>query len=60
VQSGSDGLCGLLADPYVDEMCFWFNNRKNPYLFRDTILKLIQTPNLEYKELTATVQKTAA
>ena len=26
---------------YLDEMCFRFNNRKNPYLFRDTILKLI-------------------
>jgi transposase-like protein len=37
---------------YCDEMCFRFNNRKNPYLFRDTILKLIASPNLEYKELT--------
>jgi transposase-like protein len=38
---------------YLDEMCFRFNNRKNPYLFRDTILKLIQAQNLEYKKLTA-------
>lgn len=38
---------------YCDEMCFRFNNRKNPYLFRDTILKLIASPNLEYKQLTA-------
>ena len=45
---------------YLDEMCFRFNNRKNPYLFRDTILKLIQTPNLEYKELTAQVAEPAA
>jgi transposase-like protein len=37
---------------YCDEMCFRFNNRKNPYLFRDTILKLIASPNLEYKQLT--------
>jgi transposase-like protein len=44
---------------YLDEMCFRFNNRKNPYLFRDTILKLIQTPNLEYKELTAKVADAA-
>ena len=44
---------------YLDEMCFRFNNRKNPYLFRDTILKLIQTPTLEYKELTAKVQDAA-
>ncbi|HLX00110.1 MAG TPA: IS1595 family transposase [Candidatus Acidoferrales bacterium] len=45
---------------YLDEMCFRFNNRKNPYLFRDTIMKLIQTPNLEYKELTAKMQEPAA
>ncbi|HEV2489794.1 MAG TPA: IS1595 family transposase [Candidatus Acidoferrales bacterium] len=38
---------------YLDEMCFRFNNRKNPFLFRDTILKLIASPNLEYKKLTA-------
>ena len=38
---------------YLDEMCFRFNNRKNPYLFRDTIIKLIQSSNIEYKELTA-------
>jgi transposase-like protein len=40
---------------YLEEMCFRFNNRKNPYLFRDTILKLIACPNLEYKQLTARV-----
>lgn len=38
---------------YLDEMTFRFNNRKDPYLFRDTILKLIAAQNLEYKELTA-------
>ena len=42
---------------YLDEMCFRFNNRKNPYLFRDTIMKLIQAPHLEYKELTAKEQE---
>jgi hypothetical protein len=26
---------------YLAEMCFRFNNRNNPYLFRDTIMKLI-------------------
>jgi transposase-like protein len=36
---------------YCNEMCFRFNNRKNPYLFRDTILKFINSPNLEYKRL---------
>lgn len=45
---------------YLDEMCFRFNNRKNPYLFRDTIIKLIQTPNIEYKELTAQQAEPAA
>jgi len=45
---------------YLDEMCFRFNNRKNPYLFRDTITKLAQTQNLEYKHLTAKVQEPAA
>jgi transposase-like protein len=44
---------------YLDEMCFRFNNRKNPYLFRDTMLKLIDSPNLEYKHLTAKVQVAA-
>jgi transposase-like protein len=44
---------------YLDEMCFRFNNRKNPFLFRDTILKLIASPNLEYKDLTAKAQDAA-
>jgi transposase-like protein len=43
---------------YLDEMTWRFDNRKNPYLFRDTMLKLIQSDNLEYKELTA--EKAAA
>jgi len=33
-------------------MTWRFNNRKNPYLFRDTMMKLIRSENLEYKELT--------
>jgi len=37
---------------YLDEMTWRFNNRKNPFLFRDTILKLIHSENLEYKKLT--------
>jgi transposase-like protein len=44
---------------YLDEMCFRFNNRKNKYLFRDTMLKLIESPNLEYKQLTATIEDAA-
>ena len=38
---------------YLDEMEFRFNNRSNPYLFRDALMKLIEAPVLEYKQLTA-------
>ena len=38
---------------YLQEMTWRFNNRKNPFLFRDTLLKLIASENLEYKKLTA-------
>lgn len=48
-----------LLPAYLDEMCFRFNNRKNQFLFRDTMLKLIDSPNLEYKDLTAKVQDAA-
>ncbi len=44
---------------YCNEMCFRFNNRKNPYLFRDTILKLISSSNLEYKQLTTDKESAA-
>jgi transposase-like protein len=40
-------------DRYLDEFEFRFNNRDNPYLFRDTLLRLLQTSNLEYKNLTS-------
>jgi hypothetical protein len=36
---------------YLDEMAFRFNNRENPYLFRDTLLKLIEAANLPYQRL---------
>jgi transposase-like protein len=39
-------------DRYLDEFEFRFNNRNNPYLFRDTLMRLLQTSNLEYKDLT--------
>lgn len=45
---------------YLDEMCFRFNNRKNPYLFRDTLTKMVNSPNLELKELTAQQAEPAA
>ena len=36
---------------YVDEAAFRFNNRENPYWFRDTILALIGGDTLPYREL---------
>jgi transposase-like protein len=38
---------------YADEFEWRFNGRQNPYLFRDTMLKLVNAPKMEYKELTA-------
>ena len=38
-------------DAYLDELEWRFNNRENPYLFRDTLLKLINSENLTYQEL---------
>lgn len=39
-------------DRYLDEFTFRFNNRNNPFLFRDTLLRLLASSNLEYKNLT--------
>jgi len=38
---------------YLDELEWRFNNRENPYLFRDTLKKLIESENLEYQKLIA-------
>ena len=40
-------------DSYLDEMAWRFNQRHNPYLFRDTLVKLVNAETLEYKELIA-------
>jgi transposase-like protein len=40
-------------DRYLEEFEWRFNQRDNPYLFRDTMRRLIATEKLEYKELTA-------
>jgi thermostable 8-oxoguanine DNA glycosylase len=36
---------------HLQEMTWRYNNRKNPYLFRDTLMRLIASDNLEYKAL---------
>jgi transposase len=36
---------------YLDEFAFRFNNRKNPHLFRDTILRLVESDAMPYAEL---------
>lgn len=40
-------------DAYLDELEWRFNNRDNPWLFRDTLLKLLNAKHVEYKELVA-------
>ncbi len=40
-------------DAYLDELEWRFNNRENPYLFRDTLMKLIKAPTMEYHKLIA-------
>jgi transposase-like protein len=36
---------------YLQEMAWRFNNRTNPYAFRDTMIKLIESPKMEFKKL---------
>ncbi|MDA2915431.1 IS1595 family transposase [Nitrospinae bacterium AH_259_B05_G02_I21] len=38
-------------DAYLDELEWRFNNRDNPYLFRDTLRKLISADKLEFSKL---------
>ncbi len=40
-------------DKYLDEFEFRFNNRDNPYIFRDALKELVTAKNVEYKELVA-------
>lgn len=40
-------------DAYLDELEWRFNNRENPYLFRDTVRKLIEAERVEFSKLTA-------
>jgi hypothetical protein len=38
-------------DAYLDEFEWRFNQRDNPYLFRDTLIRLLNSPKMEFKEL---------
>jgi transposase-like protein len=40
-------------DRYLDEFEFRFNNRNNPFIFRDALKELLTAENIEYKELIA-------
>jgi transposase-like protein len=40
---------------YLDEIAFRFNNRDNPYLLRDTVLRMVEGETLPLTELTAGV-----
>ena len=39
-------------DAYLDELEHRFNNRDNEFLFRDTLLKLVNAEKLPYEKLT--------
>ncbi|MDE2872970.1 MAG: IS1595 family transposase [Gemmatimonadota bacterium] len=40
-------------DRYLEELEFRFNNRANPYIFRDTLARIVRTDPLEYRALVA-------
>ena len=40
-------------DRYLDEFEFRYNNRKNAYLFRDVLLRLMDAKAMPYEKLTA-------
>lgn len=40
------------VDRYLDELEFRFNNRKNPYQFRDVLLRLMGAKAMPYQKLT--------
>ena len=40
-------------DAYLDEIEWRYNQRQNPYLFRDTLRKMIEAERMEFKQLVA-------
>ncbi len=39
------------VESYLDEFEWRFNGRNDPYLFRDTLIRLLKAPKMEFKEL---------
>ena len=40
-------------DRYLEELEWRFNNRNNPWIFRDTLRRIVQTDPIHYRELIA-------
>ena len=40
-------------DRYLEELEWRFNNRGNPYIFRDVLRRIMHTDPLEYRTLIA-------
>ncbi len=51
--SRDNGLLGGRPKKGKDEFEWRFNNRENEFLFRDTLIKLLNSPKVEFKKLTA-------
>jgi hypothetical protein len=39
------------VESYLDEFEWRFNGRNNPYLFEGTMIRLLNSPKMEFKEL---------
>ena len=40
-------------DRYLEEIEWRYNNRENPHIFRDTLIRILDTDALTYEKLTA-------
>ena len=47
------GVSRKHLERYLDEFEFRFNNRNNPFIFRDALKELVHAPRLTFAELTA-------
>jgi transposase-like protein len=44
-------ISGKHVNAYLDEFDWRFNGRKNEYLFRDTLIRLLNSPKMQFREL---------